>query len=283
MTKTFPARVHVILAKNSPNAVVIRRGPSKQVCTFLWNRETDEITIGQWLKGRIYERRCDLSSNGEYFIYFAMNGKWDSETKGSWTAVSKAPFLKALDLHAKGDCWEGGGLFLDKNTYWLNDTYFNPDNTLMKSLELNHKRQYQPKGKFGSECTGVYYRRLIRDGWELIERKNKSKWKDVTTFVKPMVNGWQLTKLAHEEVDSPEGKGCYWDEHILKNTVTGAEFIKDDWEWAELDLSLGRESVIWASDGCLYRASLQDNLQLTDVSLVHDFNPYTFENIIADY
>ena len=66
-----PARLHVILAREAPLAVVIRRGPAKQVCTVLWNRRTDEFTLGQWLKGRIYEDRCDLSPDGRYFIYFA--------------------------------------------------------------------------------------------------------------------------------------------------------------------------------------------------------------------
>jgi putative transposase len=34
------ARLHVILAPGAPLAVVIRRGPTKQVCTILWNRAT---------------------------------------------------------------------------------------------------------------------------------------------------------------------------------------------------------------------------------------------------
>ena len=56
---TATARLHVVLAREAPLAVVIRRGPAKQVCTVLWNRRTDEFTLGQWLRGRIYEDRCD--------------------------------------------------------------------------------------------------------------------------------------------------------------------------------------------------------------------------------
>lgn len=54
---TFPARIHILLARDEPIAVVIRRGPSKQVCTLLWNRRDDTFTLDQWLKGRIYEHR----------------------------------------------------------------------------------------------------------------------------------------------------------------------------------------------------------------------------------
>jgi hypothetical protein len=117
----FPARLHVLFARESRFAVVIRRGPSKRVCTMGWDRREDKFSMGQWLKGRIYERRSDLSPNGKYMIYFAMNGKWDSEVKGSWTAISMAPYLKAIGLWTKGDCWFGGGIFLSKTEFWLND------------------------------------------------------------------------------------------------------------------------------------------------------------------
>ena len=61
----FPARVHPILARKANTAVIIRRGPSKSVCTMLWDRTRDEFKLGQWLRGRIYERRCDLSPDGK--------------------------------------------------------------------------------------------------------------------------------------------------------------------------------------------------------------------------
>jgi len=65
---SFPARIHILLARDSPSAVVIRRGPSKSVCTMLWNRRTDKFTLVQWMRGRVYERRADLSPDGLYFI-----------------------------------------------------------------------------------------------------------------------------------------------------------------------------------------------------------------------
>jgi hypothetical protein len=107
----FAARIHVLLASGAPVGLVIRRGPSKSVATLLWNRKNDEFQLGQWLKGRIYERRSDLSPDGKHFLYFAMNGKWQKEAHGSWTAISRAPFLKALAIFPKGDCWNGGGLW----------------------------------------------------------------------------------------------------------------------------------------------------------------------------
>lgn len=279
MAKFFPARLHVVIASDSPRAVVFRRGPSKEVCTFLWDRKSDCIEIGQWLKGRIYERRSDLSPDGKLLLYFAMNGKWDSETRGSWTAISKAPWLKAIELHAKGDCWEGGGLFLGKNSYWLNDRYANKNNRLITSSLVTQNESYIPEGEFGAEDTGVYYRRLMRDGWTLLKKEQYGEWNKATIFSKELKNSWVLTKIAHEQVGSPKGKSCYWDEHMLENKVSGSKFIFDDWEWAEND----GHSIIWCSKGCLYRASLKDKQAIGEGMLVKDFNEYKFEAIAAPY
>jgi hypothetical protein len=167
--KTFAPRIHVLLASQSEVGVVIRRGPSKSVCTLLWNRDTDKFALGQWLKGRIYERRSDLSPDGKHMIYFAMNGKWDSPAAGSWTAVSRAPYLKAVHLHPKGDCWYGGGLFLNNRDYWLNGGEPHQGN---HSTRLRVDPQFQPSPSYGGEWPGIYYHRLQRDGWKYVTRTN---------------------------------------------------------------------------------------------------------------
>ena len=151
----FPARLHVLLARHAKVGLVIRRGPSKSVCTVLWNRDRDTFKLGQWLRGRIYERRCDLSPDGKHFIYFAMNGRWHSKTKGSWTAISRVPYLKAIHLYAKGDCWHGGGLFLSNLEFWLNDGCGHTE--LRKSSHLRENPNGQPKPYFGGECLNVWF------------------------------------------------------------------------------------------------------------------------------
>ncbi len=284
MSDEFPARLHAVFAPENRTAVVFRRGPSKAVCTFLWDRTTDEFSIGQWLKGRIYERRSDLSPDGKYLIYFAMNGKWDSETEGSWTAISRAPYLKAIELYKRGDCWEGGGLFLSNNNFWLNDRY-SFHKVLETSEAVERAENYVPEGgygatinglRFNAEDTGVYYRRLLRDGWVY---KNNPDLKHAYIFEKPLARNWVLVKYAHEGMGSPDGKGSYWDEHILLNTQSKKEILCDDWEWAERD----QNDVVWASKGCLYRSKILDDSDIEDPKLLHDFNPYKFEAIKAPY
>ena len=110
-------RLYAILARDGRSAVVFRRGPSKQVLVLRWWLDSDSIEPGQWFNGRIYERRCDLSPDGELLIYFAAN--WKSEHQ-SWTAVSRPPYLTALAFWPKGDAWGGGGLFMSPRTIGLN-------------------------------------------------------------------------------------------------------------------------------------------------------------------
>ena len=125
-TPAVPCRLSVLLARSAPVAIVLRRGPTKWVQMLRWQTDRDDFESGQWFKGRIYERRCDLTPNGSHLIYFAADFKEprvekrsvdeapSSTTRAryySWTAISKPPFLTALALWPKGDCWHGGGLF----------------------------------------------------------------------------------------------------------------------------------------------------------------------------
>ena len=118
MEKIHP-RLHVLLARESNMAIIIRRGPSKQTCVIGWDRGTDEFRIGQWFKGKIYHHRSDISPDGKYWIYFALHFSYGR----TWTVAAKTPYLKAIDFYSKHSAWHGGGIFLKNDTYWLNDRY----------------------------------------------------------------------------------------------------------------------------------------------------------------
>jgi hypothetical protein len=276
----FPARVHPILARKARTAVIIRRGPSKSVCTILWDRTRDEFKLGQWLRGRIYERRCDLSPDGRHFIYFAMNGKWDGPVKGSWTAISRTPYLKALALWPWGDCWNGGGLFLSDNRFWRNSGYHSDGSDTIGRLrkKLVEEPGYPFDEGYGGECPGVYFIRLQRDGWKLLRDESSSAEVSVTVFEKPLPKGWTLEKLAHTSIDSPVGNSCYYDTHRLIHPESGTILDHPEWEWAELD----RKRLVWVSKGVLYAAKIHGK-GLGDAKALHDFNDMTFEAIPAPY
>jgi hypothetical protein len=272
----FAPRIHVLMARKAPLALVIRRGPSKQVATLLWDRTRDRFKLGQWLKGRMYERRCDLSPDGRYFLYFAMNGKWDSEARGAWSAISRVPYLKALALFPKGDCWHGGGLWTGNRSYWLNDGY---GHSVLRDTTLVHRdRKHKPAEYFGGECPGVYYHGLLRDGWSLTGRQRVGKWKDRDIFEKPISSAWRLRKIAHAEVGAPPGKGCYWDEHELIHVPSGRTIACPTWEWADLD----DNRLVWTSDGKLTSARVGKQ-GLTGERELYDFNHMAFEAVEAPY
>ena len=87
-----PCRLFVIPAREADVALILRRGPASWYHLILWHTDTDTFDHGAWFRGRIYEERCDLSPDGQLFVYFALQGrKWGSEYKGSWTAVSRPP------------------------------------------------------------------------------------------------------------------------------------------------------------------------------------------------
>jgi hypothetical protein len=261
----FPARLHVLLARDSPAAVVIRRGPARMAATYLWNRDTDTFTLGQWLVGRIYERRADLSPDGRHMIYFARDARWHSETGGSWTAVSRSPWLRALTLWAKGDCWQGGGLFSGNARCWLNGCH---------RLLFDHSRfafdAPYPAAGFGAECLSVYYPRLLRDGWTLAEPIRPADWID--RFEKPLAHGWTLVKLAHRSAHPPPGRGCYWDEHCLVQARSGVVLTYPGWEWADAD----RDGIVFAEQGSLFRQQLTADGPLAPQS-IRDFNGDRFQ------
>jgi hypothetical protein len=190
------------LAQDSDAAVVIRRGPSKHVCTISWNRRTDKFKVGQWLNGRIYERRSDLSPDGRHLIYFAMNGRWETKVKGAWTAISRAPYLRALSLFAKGDCWHEGGLFLSDKDYWLNDGYGHT--VLEDSSRLTRSAAYPWHEEYGGECLGVYYIRLQREGWQL-----KKPWtvRVSNSCLRPIAKsaGWAIRYVGYDWISNARG------------------------------------------------------------------------------
>jgi hypothetical protein len=96
-------RLYVVWRPESPHAVVLRQGPSKVFCSIGWNLAKDTFSVGQWVKHKLYPERCDISSDGKYLLYFALNGDWNGETKGAWTGLSKAPYLKCVKMWPQGE------------------------------------------------------------------------------------------------------------------------------------------------------------------------------------
>jgi hypothetical protein len=258
-------RLHALLARDAALAVVLRRGPSRCVASFLWDRTNDTFSLGQWIRARVYEKRCDLSLDGRFLITFCLNGKWKSEARGAWTAVSKTPYLKALDLYANGEAMTGGGVFASNKSYWLNALCFDPAHMVRHTSGLT--REAPPATHFGTLDKGVYFPRLLRDGWTLADPPEWATWtnaKPDAVFEKPLRDGWRLRKI-------PRGR----DEHTLIDSE-GGEIALPDWDWADVD----RGDLSFAHEGRLFRAAPARDLAPL---MLHDFRSYTFDAIEAPY
>ncbi len=266
--------LHVLLASDAPVGLVMRRGPSKFVCTIGWNRRTDQFTIGQWLKGRVYERCSDLSPDGRYLLYFALNGRWDGRGNGSYNAMSRAPYLKTIGMWPKGDTAEGGGLFLDNRQYWLSGSALRP---LQSPPGLKQAPAPSTLKPYGHEGVTVYYTRLQRDAWQLVRRDQSPEYR-TDVFEKEIGQGWKLRKLAHAGTGKAWGKGSYYDTHELQPPGGGAAIAFPDWEWADVD----GQRLVWAEAGKLFAGTLTAS-GVSTPALLHDFNGMSFKLLPAPY
>lgn len=271
-----PARLSVILARDAHTAVVLRRGPSKVVGTFGWNRSDDTFTAGQWLKGRIYEHSCDLSPDGKYFLYFAYNGQGHTETKGSWTAVSFAPYLKAISIWGNGSAWSGGGLFLDNRRYWVRHW---GGHLLIRSTTYASKLTLVDAGALEELQPGItsHYLHRVRDGWERVQIP-KSR---CDIFEKSLPHGWRIRRLhgaGGPLMSDLARRGTQHDEYRLVSPDAEAAF--PDWSWADWDHIQNR--LVWASRGKLFAASVTPS-GLGEAKELYDFNRAEFQPIEAPY
>jgi hypothetical protein len=140
------------------------------VLLLTWDTATDAVTPGQWFKGRIYEHRCDLSPSGDKLVYFAAKHRGPY---GTWTAVSRPPWLTALALWPHGDAWGGGGLFETETRLRLNHRADRMQ--LAEDSRLPRRFQVEPLGKHSGmgEDFPIYELRLQRDGWRPLHPSEK--------------------------------------------------------------------------------------------------------------
>lgn len=253
--------------------MIFRRGPSKWVQLIKWNTKTDTFELGQWFHGRIYERRSDLSPDGALLIYFAqkISGRSikDAEYTYAWTAISRPPFLTALALWPKGDCWHGGGLFRDARTVWLNHK---PEVAKPHPKHKPKKLRVIPNENARGEDDPIFSIRLERDGWKLVQEwniENRGHPKMFATLqpeVREKVGPGrthviQLTRSI-DELDYSEEFSV---RRVKQSLVTDIKRAS----WADWDQQ-GR--LVFARDGAVFAASIKENGKLNEILLI-DLNP----------
>ena len=270
---TVPPRLNVLLAGDSPAAVVICRHKSNRTAIIGWNRKTDTFEVTQWLKGRLYPYRSDISPDGKHWVYFAM-----SEKNKTYSVLARVPYLKALDFYSKTDAWNGGGLFLSNGSYWLNEggDSHRPER---QTSGLIVRDQWPDEGKrqWGEDPL-IYFRRLKRDGWTDHGFTKVERFDGYQRFSKQCNHTYDLIKVFHCGTNHPIGKGPYYETHELYNRETKETTEYPDWEWADTD----RERLLWADKGriCGCRISRKT---LGEAKELFDTTPLQFRLMEAPY
>ena len=258
VTSSVPStRISVILARDSSRAVVLRRGPSKQVRLISWDRNGDSFEGGQWFAGRIYSHRCDLSPKGEFFVYFA--GAYKREPR-TWTAISRPPYFSALAMWPKGDAWGGGGLFATERHLQLN--HGASDHVLADGFELPRGFSVGLLGDHSGmgEDNPIAHARLVRDGWSLSREGQHTKHSYQTAM------SWEYTQTQVYAKPSPTRPTLRLERHLhgvherngpwyafsyeVHDEKAGDRHGFGRIDWADWDT---QGDLLYAVDGCIHR------------------------------
>lgn len=118
MGKVAPPRIFGLLAPEGRKVVLVRRGPHRVTQLLLWDLQTDHLTVGSRIEGKVFYDVCDVSPDGRYFILFARAPhRLCLETDDCWTALIEPPFVEdPLAFWSSCGSWPGGGKFHGNTT-----------------------------------------------------------------------------------------------------------------------------------------------------------------------
>ena len=256
-----PCRLFVYLARDAPIGVVLRRGPSDWVRLSRWNTADDTFEHGQWMRNRVYERRCDVSPAGTLFVAFVRGSGQDAgPNRDSWVAVSRPPWFTALALWFIGSTYCTGGYFPDSRSLW---TGFEPDPPDKGTLPAWLSAATSTAGYV--DRTGdwpdrtVWLNRLIRDGWSRSDGESPETWQ------RPNQDGSLLLEMT---ILSDLAFDAYGGRYVIEYAVVTADgreiYPLGRATWADWDR---RGRLVIARDGRLLRWTPPDRFEL-----IEDFN-----------
>ena len=274
------ARLFILLATEAPLGVVIRRGPSSQVLLIKWDLESDTFEHGQWLKARVYERRCDLSPDGNLILYFASDQR---RAMSSWTALSCPPYFTALALWPKNNTYGGGGVFESRSKVLLDRQEWE-EGHVAEGFSIPNWLSVGLLGRRGGwedfDLSSPWSLRLRRDGWELMQHpintKDKFGEKMKLELDPPLV--WQKAHPVRPDNFAIQMSVLGIGGQIRPSVVTAHRLVgkdgylgqigESDWsDWAP------NGDLLFAQAGCLFRLRCRDG----------EFGPIEQSEQIADF
>ena len=254
-TGVAPCRLFVYLARDAPLGVVLRRGPTDWARLSVWHTDTDTVEHGQWIKGRVYERRSDVSPDGSLFTAFVRQSGGGRDAAAhradSWVAVSRPPYFTALAVWFVGGTYYTGGFFPGPQTLWLGFRETTPPDvgSVPDWLTITPPRDipYIDGTSEWPERT-VHFNRLLRDGWALVDTAPYA-----TLWTRRQPNGDATLEMLHTFDDFTKFGGPYRVEYSVRRP-DGTAHALGEATWADWDhqgrLTLARNGRLqWWSEG----------------------------------
>ena len=279
-TVEIKARLFILLAPEAPVGVIIRRGPSSQVLLIKWDLEKDTFEHGQWLKARVYERRCDLSPDGNLLLYFASDQR---RAMSSWTAVSRPPYFTALALWPKNNTYGGGGVFKSKTNVLLDRQEWE-ESRVAEGFSIPNWLSVGLLGRRGGwedfDLSSPWSLRLQRDGWKLMQYPIKTKDEFGASMMleldPPFV--WQKAhpirsddlaiQMAILGIGGQNRPSVLAEHRVVGRDGYVGQIGESEWaDWAS------NGDLLFAQSGCLFRLRLENGR----------FNPIEESQQIADF
>ena len=97
---------------------VLARGPSAWCQTGRWDLEPPAYQSGSWLHGVLHPQRCDLSPDGRWLAYFVNKAAATWAPGGTYLAISRLPWLRALAAWGTDGTWTTGVHFVEDTSAW---------------------------------------------------------------------------------------------------------------------------------------------------------------------
>jgi hypothetical protein len=261
-------RLFVYIAREASTAVVLRRGPSDWTRLSLWDTSTDTFEHGQWLKGRVYERRSDISPDGRLFAGFIRQSglRHGNPNADTWIALSRPPYFTALAVWFVGGTYHTGAFFPRADSLWLGfQAEMPPDvGSLPAWLTLVPPREvsYVEDSTEWTERT-VHFNRLLRDGWELLDKTGgQTRWR------RPHPTSTLALHMTHTFEAFTVPGGPYVVDYSVRDEANHREWPIGIATWADWD-QRGRLIVAREGQICTWDAASGALRTLADFTAQH--------------
>jgi hypothetical protein len=111
-------RLFGICATDADVVAIVRRGPSAWTHLGMWDLASEQFHSGSWLRARVYQQKCDVSPDGTYFCYSALNGGAQWDAGDTYIAVSRLPWFTALAAWSTQGTYDWGAHFVEDRARW---------------------------------------------------------------------------------------------------------------------------------------------------------------------